>query len=397
MSKKEKKVADAMRIFEALSGVDEELLIRCEESTGEGASGKKVRPIWYYGKVLAACFCFVVCGAVMLNMGSLLLKKETASSDRANNSGRGMEQGTDEMAVVAEEGLPEESVLEEIVLEENVKEENRIENAIEESAIEESARAEGAIEESAKKESALGESNIANGKEECVEQNAMAAVGNTNFNAEKEQNSGSSKVDGGTMDQYGEQEKLMDGQTEADRIPQIQDTTDSLNGCIVDYRENITLKEAKEVEGLGEYVPDKIPEGYVLESAKKTCDVGTGEVLAIGLCWTRGMDSIMLNIAKVDRNEITVVDIKQTEAYNVHFYQIPYADTVPDKYRAVFDHPVFAEGDFALDVVKARMKVVEDAGDTDTPRGNFAVMYEEGVLVEFSGRGDVESIYQMFR
>ena len=37
-----------------------------------------------------------------------------------------------------------------------------------------------------------------------------------------------------------------------------------------------------------------------------------------------------------------------------------------------------------------------DSGDTDTPRGNFAVLYSDGVLVEFSGRGTAEEIWNMF-
>ena len=42
------------------------------------------------------------------------------------------------------------------------------------------------------------------------------------------------------------------------------------------------------------------------------------------------------------------------------------------------------------------MKSYDDQGDTDTPRGNFSVLYEGGVLIRFSGRGTAEEIWEMF-
>ena len=60
----------------------------------------------------------------------------------------------------------------------------------------------------------------------------------------------------------------------------------------------------------------------------------------------------------------------------------------PNGYEAVKD--------FNLEIVKSRMKSYDDQGDTDTPRGNFSVLYEGGVLIRFSGRGTAEEIWEMF-
>ena len=42
------------------------------------------------------------------------------------------------------------------------------------------------------------------------------------------------------------------------------------------------------------------------------------------------------------------------------------------------------------------MKAYEDSGDTATPRGNFKVLYPDGVLVSFNGRGTAQEIWDMF-
>ncbi|MBE5884722.1 MAG: hypothetical protein E7291_10015 [Lachnospiraceae bacterium] len=342
MSQKEKKLADAMRIFEALSGVDEELLIRCEDDCGEPILVKKPRPIWYYGKVLAACFCFVVCGAVLLHIGTTVFQNTGNSADSAVQE---VEEAAVEECAVEEDGvladiadsLPD--VAGAVVADEEAKAVGGTQ--------EEGITTEGAVEEYvAVKESATG----------------------TN-----EQSAQSSEKD----------EALIQNQQECD--------------CLPDLRREISLEEAKQVVALGEYVPDILPAGYVFESCMGKSNQETGEVIGLSLCWTKGMDSIMLNISKVDVADIMVTDVSKPETYNVHLYDIPYADTVPDEYRSCFHNPVFAVEDFSLAVVEARIKVIEEAGDTATPRGNFALLYEEGILVEFSGRSDAESIYEMLK
>lgn len=52
----------AMKLFEALSDVDEELLERCNRKENK-KPGAVQRIAWRYGKAMAACFCLVVVGA----------------------------------------------------------------------------------------------------------------------------------------------------------------------------------------------------------------------------------------------------------------------------------------------------------------------------------------------
>ena len=55
----EEKLEGAMKIFEALSGVDEELLLKSESVSH--VKQTVVIPFWKYAKALAACVCLEVC------------------------------------------------------------------------------------------------------------------------------------------------------------------------------------------------------------------------------------------------------------------------------------------------------------------------------------------------
>lgn len=334
MSKKEKEMADAMRIFEALSGVDEELLIRCEDSAQASATTKKVRPIWYYGKAIAACLCFVVMGVALWSAGPILFGSTKNSADTAysvemqsNNAAADAIAADEDMTAGPAEGKEESA------------------------------------DDVAPEQTSESEDKVAAGTSASDAENGAVA-----------------------------EELLQDKELTGDGTGNATE----MEGCLKTPGEVITLAQAKETALLGEYVPKTLPDGYAFESARRVCNEETGEDLYITLCWTRGMDDIFMTISKVDAAGVPVVDITKPETYDVHFYDIPYADTVPEAYRSSFQSPVFTEADFALDIIKARMKVVADAGDTDTPRGNFAVLYDEGVLVEFNGNGDAESIFEMF-
>ena len=308
----EKNREDAMRIFEALSHVDEALLARCEEPVERTFVRK--RPVWYYGSAVAACLCLLICGAALVN-GRVFLNK---SSD-------------------ADCAVSLESMKEEI------------------------AGDAGGAEAGEVAQSAAYVSDAAETQEKMQEAKKENAIEN--------------ETDG--------------------KSGQQQDTAVT-ESCLPYEGEKITLQEARSVAVFGEYVPDYVPSGYVLESVYREKNGETGDTESISLCWTHGMDSIFWTISMADAASISVVDISRPETYDVHLYEIPYADTVPQEYRQVFDNPVFAEADFSLELVKSRMKVISDVGDTDTPRGDFSVLYENGVLVRFNGRGDAESIYQMF-
>lgn len=345
MSKEDKKLAEAMRIFEALSNVDEELLARSEASaeaipigkpSTRKKSVKKTRPIWYYGKALAACFCLVVCGVALWSVSRSLPKSTESACDTAVN-----------FELAAEDAAEAEEM--------------PVEGECAAAVAEQSAVTSGA--------------------------GALDSGNSSGSSAEKEEGSASIQ-----------EEAALEEKTEEGLEDLHQNINDAVKeSCLNDSREVITEVEARATAELGDYIPTVIPAGYVFESARRMDDPETNESMDIMLCWTKGMDSISIYIAKVDVESVTTVDISKPETYDVHLYGIPYAETVPEAYRSSFNDPIFAEDDFSMEIVESRLKIVSDQGDTDTPRGNFAVLYENGILVEFSGRGDVESIYEMMK
>lgn len=154
-------------------------------------------------------------------------------------------------------------------------------------------------------------------------------------------------------------------------------------------RMELTEKEARNTDVVGAFIPDDIPKGYTFESA---CSDGQGAVYVI---WYKGMDSILINVSRVVPEDYATVDVDRTETYDVWQYEIPYGSTVPSEYVETFQNPVFLWEDMSLEIVKSRMKSVDDAGDTDTTRGSFSVLYTEGVLLYFNGKGTAEEIWNM--
>lgn len=180
--------------------------------------------------------------------------------------------------------------------------------------------------------------------------------------------------------------------------PDVSDGTgNKTDGTIVDEAcglpsatwENLTEEEARGME-TGQYLPTDLPRGYSFESAAWYAENG---ILHAG--WKNGMDYIEISISRPE-GDMETVDVGLPETYDVHLYEIPYGESVPEEYREVFSNPVFAWEDMSLEIVKCRMASRQDRGDTATPRGNFAVLYSDGVLVRFTGRGSAEQIWEMF-
>lgn len=315
MSQDEKKRNDAIRIFEALSGVDEELLAKSEERPQEG---KIVA--WRWSKIrsagaLAAAVCVAVVGVAVWQLnGPVFMTKDAATDENATPASAYETPAEGAMTLEAASTF-EEAVMDEAAMDEAATEEN------------------GAGMEMPKTEEA------------------------------------------GTLMQSAQ----IDSATE------------------MDAGINITESEATEIPILGEYVPTVLPDGYVWESARVYKDEISGGITGLSLCWVNGMDSIFFSVSMADVQNVELADITKPETYNEHLYEIPYAETVPEEYREIFHNPIFAIEDFSLDVVETRMKSVADMGDTDTPRGQFAVLYGEGVLVRFSGDGTAQEIWEMFQ
>lgn len=315
----------AIRIFEALSSVDEELLLRSE---GE----QKVVPFWRYAKVMAACICFVVVGVVAISGSRLIFTgsqsadnaapaamEEKAMDSAADNNGSGME--------AAQAEMPAEAPAEAMVAEETKM------DVVEEAAAEEGVQTED--------------------------------------------------VAGATSE---ETQNQMSADLESEMISDC--------GPLPEQSVILSLEELKLVETFGDYVPAQVPAGYVFAEGSVTA---SGD--SISARWENGMDTISISVSYYEdtaENDARIIDISKPETYDVHLYEIPYAQTVPDEFRSAFNNPIFRGEDLSLEVIAARMKSVSDMGDTDTPRGRFAVLYDDGVYVSFNGRGDAESIWKMF-
>ncbi len=170
----------------------------------------------------------------------------------------------------------------------------------------------------------------------------------------------------------------------------IQDSvTEGCGGMLLNPGEKLTEEEARNCEILGSYIPEKIPGGYVFESA-----YWYEEAQELTILWCKGMDDIHLSIKKAEECEI--VNINEPETYDVRLYEIPYGETVPQEYRVVFDNPVFAWEDFSVEIIQSRMRTVEDRGDTITPRGNFGILFTDNYLVEFQGKATINQVWEMF-
>ena len=294
--KKDGKLSGAMRIFEALSSVDEELLERSETSP-------KVVPFRKYAKVMAACVCIVILGTAVFAGRSMFSVKNSTSSDcaaeeqqfAADADGAGMIAGSQMTSDI-----------------------NELQN-----------------------------------EQELLEKNEQ---------------------DDGLL---------------WDMEPSF------VSDLVSDPLDEAAIRATEE---LGAYLPTELPAGYVYESGYRTGEADGAE--SISVLWSRGMDTIHISISRYEESkemQERLADISRPETYDVYYYEIPYCDSVPEEYYMTFHYPIFRESDFCLDIVKMRMMSVSDQGDTDTPRGSFAVLYDGGVLVEFNGDGDAESIWNMFQ
>lgn len=336
----------AMRILEALSGAEEELL----ERSGSTASDNRSR-IWQrYPKAWAAVLCLAVAG-VMSWGGNQLTRKVKNAMD--NTSG-GMSAGLEEIAAA-----PEDS------------------DGFEEGAAEAGAAEQKQDDYSSQNADATDDmqNGMGDGGSDGMEAGTSADTG-----GEKKQsgNSASTESAGGAEEEGLRQEAA-------------EESLDT-DGCLPLNAKQYTQEEARSQELLGRYIPEGVPQGYVFENANTNLDM---EEANLAVTWSRGMDFITWNVIQVKEVPETV-DVEAPESYDERLYEIPHAESVPEEYRQSVDHPVFAWEDFTLEAVRSRMISYADSGDTNTPRGNFAVLYPDNILVRFNGRGTAEEIWEMF-
>lgn len=381
----ESRQGQALRIMEALSGVDEELLERSEgksaqkisayekhgsgESSTVGAGRNRYKTLWRYARPCAAVLCLAIVGVLGWSGHQLTTKvNNAASGGNANDMTMGME------SVELQEGE---------------------EGAAPEAVPEEAGAAQAAEDTAAQKmDDLMGQENGGNSDTGAdtngvsVTEGYIGSEGTDGAVGTSQSKSGETEAKSGeTAPGMGKEQESASKDTAAEESVMIDS-----DGCPAVNQKKLTEAEARSQEGLGAYIPERAPKGYVFESAFSNLDrKGTN----LTVTWSRGMDSIMWTVAEADAAPETV-DIDMPETYDERLYEIPYSETVPQEYRQSMDNPVFAWEDFTLEAVRSRILSHDDRGDTDTPRGNFAVLFPDNIVVRFNGRGTAEEIWEMF-
>lgn len=379
-----------IKLLEAFSGVEEDLLERCEravvgaeeelcgveKATGTMTAGNQKQIVslseklkknfkknsWRYGSAAAAVFCLIVVGVTYVS-GLRLTTNDSAAFEAV----------MDEMTGGA--------------------------------APENGAIADGTMMQDAASIVEMYQGTVDRGESESVSGTTMESaddiVESTNGMASGQMNVGNTaekvqqeNCENDAIHNSGEKSAVAEEKKDAITVrPEAAVTENGTSGgCKEFVYVTVTEADARAHEKFGAYVPVKVPVGYTLEGAYVS---GEGEAESLMVSWSRGMDSVMVNITLPEEVPATV-DVKKIETYDEYLYDIPHAETVPEVYREVFNNPVCAWEDFSLEFVQKRMISREDAGDTDTPGGNFSVLYPDGVLVYFNGRGTAEEIWELF-
>lgn len=326
----------AMRIMEALSGADGELLERsCRPVRNRRSRSGKILSLRGHAGRWAAVLCLAAVGAA--SWGGYRFMQDSGASGSGGVSGS-------PQTVLVDEAAPAD-------------------------AAEEAGEAEAAAEAGGAE---AGLSGLAGeGKQE-------------------------SEMDGSlpekAVQETDRENAFQNGASEEKSADTAESAAVDMNSCQKAPGRAYTEKEARALEKTGPYIPAVIPRGYAFESASGNPEA---EMANLTVCWTRGMDSIMLFIEETE-NPPATVDVKKKETYDLRLYEVPYGESVPEQYRENVDGPVFAREDLSLEIVESRMISYDDAGDTDTPRGSFGVLYPDGMLVRFSGRGTASEIWEMF-
>lgn len=153
-----------------------------------------------------------------------------------------------------------------------------------------------------------------------------------------------------------------------------------------------TLEAACSVGNWGSYLPT---DGL----GDMTFYSGTKDDNQLSVSYLNTNYSRELRVYVSDYNEETMklrlADLLKPETYDMTLYKSPYFDTVPEALYEVFFSPIFRLADLTEAIVKSRVLVSQETGDSQ-PTGNFSVLYEGSVLVEYNVHGvTAEELYQI--
>lgn len=162
-----------------------------------------------------------------------------------------------------------------------------------------------------------------------------------------------------------------------------------------------TLEQARQEAEFTPYLPAAEPEGYGAYGGNKdffgrlSYQEGTENMLFVR--WSLGYDNIEVDVYFPEGTSAVhcePVDINVPESYDTRLYQIPWCDSVPEKYRSDFYQVTFRAEDMSLDAVAAR-EVPHDTGGTSF---HFSVLHPNGVVVSYFCDGlTAEQVWELVK
>lgn len=150
----------------------------------------------------------------------------------------------------------------------------------------------------------------------------------------------------------------------------------------------LTTKEARTDPDFGAYYPASKPEGLVCESVSRlqNSDYGIDSLTAF---WNGGYDYLTWSIRPINEYDARrIVSPGERERYDLSFYSVPLAESVPEQYRETVYDPVFRSGELTEEMVRSRCVSAEEIGEgREAPWISFDVLFDEGVIVEITAKG----------
>lgn len=148
-----------------------------------------------------------------------------------------------------------------------------------------------------------------------------------------------------------------------------------------------SLEEARQETAFAPYLPVSAPAGYGEFEGNLFYQEGTKNTLF--LRWSQGYHDVTIRVSLPEGGapEGDTVDVSNPAAYDVRLYSIPWCDSVPEEYRETVDNPIFRAQDMTREVVAARSRSYQDAGDIDGPRIHFTLRYPDGTEAVYTSKG----------
>ncbi len=141
-------------------------------------------------------------------------------------------------------------------------------------------------------------------------------------------------------------------------------------------------------ESMGAFLPSELPEGFSFTSASSS-DYGYSVI------WSRGLEDLDWDIRdykETDAHRIT--DVADTKNYDLSFYPIPRAESVPEELTEIVNNPIFRAEDLTQEAVCARAYKIDDANDSTGYRMHFSVLYGTKVVTVTSKGISPEWLYK---